>query len=329
MLSPECPRVTGGLDGGAVPPTVLAFLRHWSLADVPLAAARTGWLDSWEGSCVSFIGNFRLARDRHALCAYMLCGQLLAAQVGSVVMFGMPDELGAVSPSESFLQTISFVELVNAPSSAVCDVIETCVRIVRGRIADLSREMRRGAIGVRLRLATLAPDSHALHAEIRSLQPHTLNWSNVPDYLPPAMFHAIARACSAAKDTVHVMYTMNWPIFPHGASHVEYAARCEPQKIKELFRGMVTGAHGAIAAQYGLLGWDKVMLVPPNSNIRDILDFGCMMSTHREWAAAFLARGGFAHSHQTMHSMPTFSVLHRADSTFALAFSYDPSVRVK
>jgi hypothetical protein len=332
LLSPACMHVTGGLDGGgssAIPAAVLVFLRHWTLADVSLAAAREGWLDRQHGS-LSFIGNFTRALDRHALCAYMLTGQLLRdAQVGSVVMFGVPDALGAVAPDESCLQTVPFVELARAHSRATCDVVETCVRILRVRIVDLSRHVRRGTVVVQLRLATLTPEACALHSEIRKLRPHTLNWSNVPDYFAPKTFHAMARACSADEGTVHVMHAMNWPLYTHGSSHIDLAVRLEAEVVLRAFRHAVACAHGAIDALYRATGWDAVALAPPNTDIRNVLDFCFLRATFQHWADAFFALGGFAHAHQTMcDGGPVFSVLSRCDSTIVLAFSYNPTVRV-
>jgi hypothetical protein len=262
----------------------------------------------------------------------MLTGQLLDdAQVGSVVMFGVPDALGAVAPDESCLQTVSFFELAKAHASgAACDVVETCVRILRGRIVALARLVRCGAVVVRLRLATLAPEARALHAEIRALRPHTLNLSKVSDYIAPDSFHAMARACSADEDTVHVMHAMNWPLYTHGSSHIDAAVRLEAEAVPSAFRHVVARAHGAIEALYRATGWDAVAVAPPNTDIRNVLDFHFLRATFRRWADAFFSRGGFAHAHQTMcHGGPIFSVLSRSDSTFMLAFSYDPTVKVR
>lgn len=41
---------------------------------------------------------------------------------------------------------------------------------------------------------------------IRSLQPATINWSNVPEYMGPANFHKLAQSISAPTGTVHHMH---------------------------------------------------------------------------------------------------------------------------
>ena len=44
---------------------------------------------------------------------------------------------------------------------------------------------------------------------IKSLNPYTVDWSNVPDYLHRDEFLAIAQEVSG-DDTVHYMHFMNW-----------------------------------------------------------------------------------------------------------------------
>jgi hypothetical protein len=46
--------------------------------------------------------------------------------------------------------------------------------------------------------------------KIRSLEPYTISWSNVPDYMHPADFHRLAQAISAPSDTVHFMHRLVW-----------------------------------------------------------------------------------------------------------------------
>jgi hypothetical protein len=72
-----------------------------------------------------------------------------------------------------------------------------------------------------VKLAAVTPGSMAVQAEICSLQPHTMSWSNVCDYYHPADFHAMAEACSAPEGTVHHLHSMNWIREVKGASHIE------------------------------------------------------------------------------------------------------------
>jgi hypothetical protein len=51
-------------------------------------------------------------------------------------------------------------------------------------------------------------------SSIRSLEPYTISWSNVSDYMHPADFHKLAQAVSAPEDTVHFMH-MYSTVFLH------------------------------------------------------------------------------------------------------------------
>ena len=87
-----------------LPEEVLALLRHWQLHDVSLAASRKSWLDSMTETHSGEIANFKRKEDLMAMCSYVVTGQLLDADVGSVVMFALPDGVGGKTQNELFLQ---------------------------------------------------------------------------------------------------------------------------------------------------------------------------------------------------------------------------------
>jgi hypothetical protein len=104
LLSPQGPQL---------PATVLAFLQHWQLHDnVPLAASRQQWLETMKGDHADEIGNFKELEDRMAMCSYVLTGQLLEADVGSVVMFSLPTREDEKALNELFLQVRIFAMCV-------------------------------------------------------------------------------------------------------------------------------------------------------------------------------------------------------------------------
>jgi hypothetical protein len=76
---------------------------------------------------------------------------------------------------------------------------------------------------LQVRLAAVEPGDEAVQAEIRSLQPRTISWSNVCDFYLPADFHAMAEACSAPEGgTVHHLHSMNWVRDVKGASRISF-----------------------------------------------------------------------------------------------------------
>jgi hypothetical protein len=97
----ECPQQQ-------LPAEVAALLRHWQVHDVSLAASRRQWLDSTTDTQSTEIANFKQQQDRMAMCAYIITGQLLDADVGSVVMFAVPEGVGEKAFNELFLQVSVF-----------------------------------------------------------------------------------------------------------------------------------------------------------------------------------------------------------------------------
>lgn len=120
-----------------LPPSVATLLRHWQGADVPLARARAAWLDACSHSGVP-IANWKRREDRLGLSAYWLTGQLLEADVGSVVMFAVPKDVGELVLDESCLQVRAGVGVKGLWSVALCSVVfavrclEVCVCVCRG-----------------------------------------------------------------------------------------------------------------------------------------------------------------------------------------------------
>ncbi len=106
-------------------------------------------------------------------------------------------------------------------------------------------------------LREVGPADRAAHDHLASLRPDSISWSNVPDYMEPAGFHAMARACSApaapppapsaaasssstksnskggssscsgnggrggGKPTRHYLHSMNWVMDVKGACHLD------------------------------------------------------------------------------------------------------------
>jgi hypothetical protein len=59
---------------------------------------------------------------------------------------------------------------------------------------------------LQVRLGVVLPGKVDVITSIRSLEPYTISWSNVPDFMPPTDFHKLAKAVSAPNETVHYMH---------------------------------------------------------------------------------------------------------------------------
>lgn len=62
------------------------------------------------------------------------------------------------------------------------------------------------AFCLQVHLGAVQLSNTAVVNKIWSLEPYTISWSNVPDYIHPADFHRLAQAISAPSDTVHFMH---------------------------------------------------------------------------------------------------------------------------
>ena len=90
--------------------------------DVSLVQARKSWLEDAErlGSIDKLgVGNWKKKADRLALCSYLLTGEILQGDVGSVTMFALPSDFTRVD-EECFLYTIpKAVRCVSYPCTKV------------------------------------------------------------------------------------------------------------------------------------------------------------------------------------------------------------------
>ena len=108
---------------------MVAILRHWLLAEVPLPAARAGWAAAGAASQLVGAPNFAEKADRLALCEYGLSGQLMGGeqpQLGSAAMFGLPPGVGALRAGQSALSTLPLWPLLSARAAgAAPDVVRS------------------------------------------------------------------------------------------------------------------------------------------------------------------------------------------------------------
>lgn len=101
---------------------------------------------------------------------------------------------------------------------------------------------------LQVRLGTVEPLATTTLAAIRNLQPYTISWSNVPDYIAPAEFHKMARAVSANEDTVHFMHSMNWVKDVMGAFHIDIMLRMPEQSLPKVGQSLTVGLSAAVHA---------------------------------------------------------------------------------
>ncbi|KAK9804206.1 hypothetical protein WJX72_001253 [[Myrmecia] bisecta] len=315
-----------------LPPRVQQLLRHWQVHDVPLAESRAKWLASTTRANAQ-IGNFRVKADRLALCEYLLTVQLLESEVGSVVMFAIPEGFGERAHDEVFLQTLPASEILGCRlSEQAADVMSAGVLLLRRRLERLQGLMRAGKVTVEVRLGTVEPSAASTLAAIRSVKPYSISWSNVCDYYSPKAFHAMAKACSAPEDTVHYLHTMNWVRDVKGSCHLDYMmAYNRPDLTKFMLEDMLKGAQDAIQDMYQVQGFTQLLHCPPVANPRNVIDYCLTCSCYKAWVDAFFTAADLEDVERQVHvaEPPMYSTFSRANTTLSLIYTFDSAIHLR
>ena len=290
-------------------PDVAALLAAWRTATVPLAQARVTWLEENTRTWLE-IGNFTLAEDRHALCAYALTGQLLdGATVGSVCMFA-PLPLGFSakrSLNESVFHCVPVDKLWERRREGAPDVVAATAEHLRRGVQRIRDRVAAGEVTIELWLEHLSLENPAAMARISALEPFTVSWSNICDYDSFANFHAMARACSAPG--------------------------CSAPALRDLN----SGATDMMGKMFDLMGAKPYLLWPPVSHIRNHVDWMLQVMTApidfcTRWADAFFAAAQLEDPSQQVARLGRslkFGHLTRCHGVLHFTYTYDPAVRMK
>ncbi|MEW5302765.1 MAG: hypothetical protein WDW36_005513 [Sanguina aurantia] len=312
----------------SLPAEVQTLLQHWQLTDVSLAASRAQWLDSQKNTH-AWIGSFKRKADRAAICSYLITGQLLDADVGSVVMFGIPAGFGTHAQDESFLQTIDFGELLSTLGQHhYLNVVTAAVKILRERVGRLQSCVVAGRVTLEVHLGHVQPSNTQLLARIRRLSPWTMSWSNVPDYLKPADFHEMARVCSAPADTIHYLHSMNWVRDVKGACFMDFKAG-RPKEAWQQMLGLTlkVAREELLPETFAQFGWDKYLLCPPVDNPRNLIDLVLTGRSYQAWVESFFKGAVDNFERQVMIVQPPlYSATARTTSVIHITCTYDSSV---
>jgi hypothetical protein len=311
------------LEGYKDDETVTQLLGHWrNNARVPLLVdARREWLQSFDMSLFSGVLNALQETNRAHLADYFLTGQLLDATVGSVTMFGLPENCkSARARNESVFHSMDYHQLLQvAHTRTKGDLVNACVVLLREKIARLLQWVWDGQVRLTIQPPTVVSiQNRHIIDEIHAWKPWTMSWNNVCDYMPVEMFHTMARRCSSAEDTVHFAYSMNWPTVVKGAFSLDYESG-------ESMKMMLEQARESLTVMYTLDGSNRVFRCPPVDNPMNVLDVMYRLVSYKKWLADFFH--GVDNVAQVEPSF--FNILARANSSLFITWSYDESVKFK
>jgi hypothetical protein len=158
-------------------------------------------------------------------------------------------------------------------------------------------------------------DNPELLKKISALNPYTISWNNVVDYMDPWKFHQLARKCSAPEDTVHFAYSMNWSVFTKGASVLDYPSG---DKLKLILKT----SRQAIGTLMSLGGVSRYFQTPPIDNPMNIADVSCSLAVRKHWCDDF-----FKDVENVGEIEPSFySVFARMNNVLFFTWSYDSRI---
>ena len=300
-------------------PQVAALLRHWLLHSVPLEKARSAWLEHPISN--DEIANLMKKDDRLALASFILTGQLLEADVGSITMFSLPvTERIHRALEEFFIYSIDEVSVFKKRKETP-DIISAALACLRSSISRLRTLISSQNVYVVIHHQSLSPKDHVLLHSIASLNPSSISWSNVCDYFSHCDFHSMAKECST-PNTIHFAYSMNWPIFVKGASVLDHENADDKITMKKL----IIEARLVIHEYNRLLGAEDLFLDPPVTNARNLVDFLLQWHFHKMWVNAFF--GCVDPCRVLLVEKKGWQYFSRVNSTIFLTFTYNPDIEI-
>lgn len=137
-----------------------------------------------------------------------------------------------------------------------------------------------GEIEIELHHSAVARPNIRTLEKIRELNPLSMSWSNVCDYMQPAEFHALASSLSCSE-TRHFLLPMNL--------HTEVKGSCLPDYFRDVGKkeSIIVDCDAEICREYGKNGFDRHFLTPPACNVLNKTGGFLLRKFLDNWLAAF------------------------------------------
>ncbi|KDO27327.1 hypothetical protein SPRG_07574 [Saprolegnia parasitica CBS 223.65] len=224
----------------SMPPPVLDVLVHWQRHVPSIKMARDEWSRKIAARALCAAASFASRDDRASALDYMLTGQLLGADVGSVTMSSLPPSLRS---SRAWIESVfhavdmeAVLRLHVASRTRGRSLMDACADYLRGRIARLQDRLVRG------------------HVVVEILPPMALRASNVlvTHFLRTLAPHSIHNDVSR-NPTHHSGYLINWPRLTKGAMAMDNPKDAALQQLVDATRADVARLY-ASSPGYACLG---------------------------------------------------------------------------
>ena len=297
---------------------------HWMRTDVPLTTARQRWLENCTQFCF-IIGNFKKKKDRIELCKYSITGDVLEGEVGSLVMWSLPEDYpGKIASNETIFQTIHFESLMKE-RKATGSIMTAAVKYLRDGIRKIKSYITERLVLVDIHYNLVSIENTDVIKQIAALDPYTISWSNCCDYCTPKDFHKMAKSCSG-KSTIHFAHSINWPQRVFGTSFIDYKANTK--EGGQFLDTLVEASSTAANMLHLMLGCKDILHSPPVADLRNLVECGLYVSYKQKWIDFFFSKSvsGIDDTERQLQTEKTyFNFFDRSHSTIYYTFNYDPT----
>ena len=191
------------------------LVQHWLSNDVPLKKATDEWFKGIGGvvSPYEACANFNSEIDRVDYARYLFTGYIFEEEentldCGNRTMFAIPLNLKVTkTPGENFFH---FFDAINTNFEYMDSLKLSVDKFMIGKMEMMKDLVSKEKLVMTFEHGFLSKNNSELIAKIKDLNPYTIDWSNIPDYLTREDFLFLAKEMSG-EETVHYMHFMNWP----------------------------------------------------------------------------------------------------------------------
>jgi len=215
------------------------LVKHWIKNKVTLKAAVDGWTQGLQESIVkpyTPCANLRSEVDRVEYARYILTGYIFEEDEPSLVcgnrtMFSVPLSMGvSKTPDENFFYTLDIQGMANHGFEYVDSLKVSTDKFMMTKMDMVKEMIKQRKLKLTFETDVVTPDNTALLTKIKSLDPYTVDWSNLGDYVSKEKLLLMAQRCSG-EETVHNLHLMNWFTRIVGTFILDYP--------KEMMKGIV------------------------------------------------------------------------------------------
>jgi len=299
------------------------ILKHWQTSQMDVKTTVNTWateddlLKAGRNAPFEACANLENEVDRVDFARYLFTGYIFveedSLQYRNVTMFSIPENIECRKvEEENFFHTFNFSHPEFVYEKSLMHSVE---RFMNKKIEYIMKEVQKTKIKMSFRIATISPETPELLKEIQTMNPYTVDWSNIMDYFSKQDFFCMARAASS-EDTVHYIHLMNWVSCYKGASVFDYALEAKVNLIEHALQSH-KGVHEAMmvmSPSYSKMWQNKLSY----QNITNLVDFALAASIRTSYIdhifgqeASFQINSSMANctlrrSHTTIHGGFTF-----------------------